>query len=43
MKDVIREISRSQITGPCGQSKEVKFYSKYNGKPLKDFKERKTF
>lgn len=41
IKDVVREINRSQITGPLGQSKVVRFYSKYNGKPLKDFKERK--
>lgn len=43
IKDVVREINRSQITGPLGQSKVVRFYSKYNGKPLKDFKERKIF
>lgn len=40
IKDVIREINRSQITGPFGQSKEVRFYSENNGKPLKDFEEK---
>lgn len=40
IKDVIREINRSQITGPFGQSKEVRFYSENNGKPLKILRKR---
>lgn len=43
IKDVVREINRSQITGPLGQSKVVRFYSKYNGKPLKDFRREKSY
>lgn len=41
IQGVIREINRGPLMGPSGQSKEVRFYSENDRKPLKGFKYRK--
>lgn len=37
---MVREVS-GQVTGPLGQNKEVKLYSQFDEKPLKEFRQRK--